>query len=91
MIADESFWKDFDIKVYGTGQTLTDAMAWAQERDFSWSVRNRSLVDPASKVRYVPYRSVPFRMRYIRVISRTEGGPGKSKHKVRVFGVKATG
>jgi len=62
--AGDQMWKSFDIVGYGTGQPASEAGAFAQETD----ARNRTAP--------VAYRGSAPRIRYLRIINRTEA-PGR--------------
>ncbi len=68
----ESFWQHFDIVVYSTGQTVSDAAPWASELDWNWAASNRG--DPVpnqANTVSVAYRSPAVRIRFIRIFNRS--------------------
>jgi hypothetical protein len=72
-----SFWKQFDILQYGTGQTVSQARIFASERDWQSASSQRSDIDPLNpSVRSVAYRGGPQTVRFIRIVNRS-GGMGK--------------
>jgi hypothetical protein len=70
----KSFWKRFDILVYGTGQTVTMARKFASEASWDFAVTMQKDVSPEGTVS-VAYRSVPQTVRFIRIVNKS-GGAG---------------
>jgi hypothetical protein len=67
------FWRQFDLIGYATGQSPTNVQPFAQELDWDYTARNRSLtLDP---VRAVAYRGGA-RFRFVRIVNKS-GGAGK--------------
>lgn len=68
------FWNSFEVKVYGTGQKPEEARIWARELDWPWSIANRK--DTAGAVSSLAYRGEGARIRFIRIVNKTEvAGP----------------
>jgi hypothetical protein len=64
-------WRKFDIMVYGTGQTVSEANYWVREQDWTWTAANRR--DLVGQRPSVAYRGQPVRVRYIRIVNRGDG------------------
>jgi hypothetical protein len=65
-----SFWNQFEIRTYSTGQKPVEAMLWSKESNWNWSYRNRPDVDSKhAGVMSVAYRGAAQRFRYIRLIN----------------------
>lgn len=79
------FWNEFDILVYGTGQTVNEAIRWSGERDFKWMWRNRSKPEDGG-IRYVPYRAAGRLARYIRFVNRKPQSDAKVRE-IKAFSV----
>jgi hypothetical protein len=69
--AADHMWPSFDIVLYGTGQLPQDGTVFARERNWKNSRQNRS--DGAEDSATVSYRGLPIQVRYIRLVSRSEG------------------
>lgn len=65
-------WQKFDILVYATGTEANVATLWAKEVDWKWTSSNRR--DLIDGIPSVAYRGLPLRIRYIRIVSRVDGG-----------------
>ncbi len=61
------FWKSFDLQTYETAQKPTEALPWAHELDWNWSVRNRPT--PVASGVAVAYHGPARRFRYLRIIN----------------------
>jgi hypothetical protein len=81
--ANAPFWNQFDIVAYGTGQSPVEALVWASEADWNWSIRNRAVSD-ADGARSVAYRARARRIRFIRVVRRGEPTAGEAAE-IKVF------
>lgn len=81
----DAWWQAYDIYVYATGQTVNEAVHWAKERDFGWTFRNRS--KPEGKTRYVAHRASGQKIRYIRVVNRSESQKPCKAPEVQVYGL----
>lgn len=82
----DPFWQQFDIQVYGTGQKPGDAVSWNEERNWKWTVSNRSDKPDSGTGTQVAYRGSSLRVRYLRFINRS-GGPG-TLAKIRVYAAR---
>ncbi len=85
--AEGSFWNQFDIVVYSTGQKAEEAAIWSKELDWNWTSRNRR--DPvvgSDGAVSVSYCSQATRIRFVRIINRSNNS-GKLKS-IRVTPVK---
>jgi hypothetical protein len=86
----ESFWSQFDVMVYSTGQKPSEASPWATELDWKWTAANRRDVmpgnDPSSVS--VAYRAPETRIRFVRIVNRS-GSAGKLQG-IRVVPIKIT-
>lgn len=67
-----SFWQQFDIVTYTTGQTAADAQLWNRENDFGFSSTCRADPSPpeAPDILTVAYRGLTRRARYVRFVCR---------------------
>lgn len=72
----------FEVRVYGTGQTIADSALWGQCIDRQWHLNAQSLDGNPPGV--IPFYSRPQQVRYIRLISRTN-----SKGKIKAIHVYA--
>jgi hypothetical protein len=67
----KAFWKRFDILIYGTGQTVTQARVYASEKDWQEAMTERRDINEKNPdVRSVAYRALPETVRFIRVVNR---------------------
>jgi hypothetical protein len=81
----EEAWKSFDVFAYATGQTVTEAIQWAAERDTLWRAATQGYTAETGKALIVPYRGAAQRLRYIRLVNR-RAAPGAKLLEVQVFG-----
>ena len=69
-----AFWEQFDIMIYGTGQTVAGARLFAGEA--GWKFASTMQKDVSSNgTSSVAYRAVPQTVRFIRLVNKS-GGPG---------------
>ncbi|MBA3725720.1 MAG: hypothetical protein H0W86_04515 [Armatimonadetes bacterium] len=72
-----AFWRQFEIMLYGTGQTLAEAKKYAYEGNWPSAIsQDRDISKADADVRSVAYRARPQTARFIRIINRS-GGRGK--------------
>lgn len=62
------FWQNFQILTYETAQKPSEALSWAKELNWEWSVRNRPAPE-ASGVFSVAYHGPARRFRYLRILN----------------------
>lgn len=74
-------WREFDVMVYGTGETPDQARLWTKEKDWPWTVRNRR--DGAAPG-YIAYRGAASRARFVRLVPRDADGQAVLRG-IRVF------
>jgi hypothetical protein len=85
---DGEFWPQFDVLLYGTGQTPNAARSWVREVDWRWTAQNRRDLDPKDQeLISVAYRAPAQRARFIRLVRR-EPGPARLVE-IQVFGASA--
>jgi hypothetical protein len=70
----KSFWKQFDVMVYGTGQTVAMARQFASEGDWHYAATMQKDVAADGTVS-VAYRAMPQTIRFIRIVNKS-GGSG---------------
>ena len=85
-----SFWSQFDIMVYSTGQKASEAAPWATELDWKWTASNRRDIVGGSDPTLisVAYRAPETRIRFVRIVNRS-GSAGKLQG-IRVVPIKIT-
>ncbi len=67
-----TFWPQFEIQVYATGQKLEEATLWANELNWNWAATNRrDLIPGDPNTISVAYRSPSERIRFIRITNRS--------------------
>ena len=82
-----TFWKQFDIMVYTTGQKSEEANVWTKELDWNWTSKNRrEVVAGTPTLASVGYCAPGLRIRFIRIVNRSNK-PGKIRA-IRVTPIK---
>ncbi|MDQ2987155.1 MAG: hypothetical protein M3R13_10640 [Armatimonadota bacterium] len=71
-----AFWQSFDVMVYGTGQTFSQARTFAGEGNWPFAAAMQRDVEADGRVS-VAYRSAPQTVRFIRFVNKL-GGPGST-------------
>jgi hypothetical protein len=79
-LAGKALWTMFDVMVYATGQKIGEASFWAREVNWFWSAANRPALSQGTPV--VAYRGTPTRVRYVRIINRSDATGSLSELKV---------
>lgn len=69
----KSFWQQFDVMVYGTGQTVNTARLFAGESNWNYAVTMEK--DIVAGVTSVAYRATAQTVRFIRLVNKS-GGAG---------------
>ncbi|HEY3782340.1 MAG TPA: hypothetical protein VGL56_14755 [Fimbriimonadaceae bacterium] len=64
-----SFWKNFELRTYQTGEKVAQSLPWAQELNWDWSLHNQNMT-PGTAVMSIPYRGPSRRFRYLRIINK---------------------
>jgi hypothetical protein len=70
----------FDVMVNATGQNIGEDSLWAREVNWFWSAANRPALSQGTPV--VAYRGTPTRVRYVRIINRSDATGSLSELKV---------
>lgn len=70
----KSFWENFDIMIYGTGQTVSMARRFAGEASWDYAATMQKDVSADGRVS-VAYRGMPQTVRFIRLVNKS-GGAG---------------
>jgi hypothetical protein len=80
----DQMWPKFDIMVYSTGEQASKATVWAKEVKWDWTASNRrDLLDGANAV---AYRGLPLRVRFIRIVNRSD--QAGRLNGIRILGAK---
>lgn len=73
----KAFWNQFDILAYGTGETVSEARAYATELNWATTSTQRADIDPKDfNLRRIAYRGNPLAIRFIRIVNKS-GGKGR--------------
>ncbi len=81
-----TFWQQFDIVGYATGQEATGLEPWTKELDWGWTNQARGDRDANGAI-VVHYRGTAARFRYIRIVNRGLSSPA-SLAELRVIPVR---
>ena len=81
------FLPQFDVVLYGTGESASAAKPWAREFDFPWTIANRPAKDPEGKA-CAAYRGQTLTARFVRIVNRSKMSAAHLAE-IRVFAAKA--